>query len=720
MNHPLPISLHVQDWGDPRVREFIYRILPAYQAAANALPLWIKGLDPPEQPPDWSLDGVWTLGRMFEEAVYGQGGNPHWADMARGAAGAENFFSLHLPHWKARPWVHAWTIGNEPHPPDDIDFLKKLNEFMVRMAQLMSGEGLRPVGPNISVGQPDIGQMPYLGEGMQAMYRWCLHEYSAPAMWSLESWHCLRYRRALSELWAAGFTNLPPGLIGETGIDGGVQPVHMPGTGWKTHAASEDEYVQQLVWQARHHLDNWPIIESALMFTVCQYGWGWDDFLPTDTLLDKLANEIVIGYEIEEKPPPPPPPDFDIRDVSDEMPTHPEKEYEARPQPPVMAVIHHAGYSYPADATEEQVRDHLDVIAKYHINKRDWPGIAYHYVVDGAGRIWQTTGLDSVCPHSGRDDINDASVGICMLGAFHLEDVPTEAQLRSVNCLCQWLEIPLSSILAHKQIVQTACPGKISRFWEDIVVPDETCFEEEGGDEMEVQVVYRNGEPVPGVTWGDIQRDYGLWAVSAEAEPGEMVWRLRRIVWDNTPETNYRTYCKDANGAAMPGVVTFLGATPGDYTKNDLPPDSAPLLVGDTPGQPTDPNTGEPYPNVALKHPTYQTNDDGWMQHSLGTGSNTVPGRAIYQWAWVMPGDDKLRSDWVYGPGGMFEQDGIEHQMFWCEFWLEEEEGDDPGPVPVPPGEYEVYVPEITVDIQVKVPAFKMSVVPTEQEEAPA
>ena len=712
MRVPLPISWHVQDWADNRVGRYVQRVLPFFLSTGT--PFWIKGIDPPEEKPDWVVDGVNVLGRMFEAD------DKTWADMSKGKDGAKPFFDRYIGKWMARSWVDVWTMGNEPHPPSDPVFLAQLREFLMELADLMHNAGLKCGGPNISVGCPDIGLMPILGPAIEKLDLLIMHEYSAPAMWTTYPWHVGRIFMAIQELVNAGFTNLPPAHMGEWGIDGGVAPVYQGGTSWRTWAANEDEYVQQMVWAAKMYMEHPGRVEAAYIFTVAPPGWGWDDFTPTDALFDKVADAVLAGVEVDEEPIPVPPPEFKIIDVVDDLPVHPDEDnvYDDRLLGSINGVvIHHSGYAYPADATYDQVRAHLDVIANYHIREKDWPGIAYHFVVDGAGRVWQTQDIWTVSYHCGAR--NADTIGICMLGAFHLDTDPTDAQLRAVNCLIQRLNIYTVleadlEILAHKQIVATACPGKISRWWDKIIEERDGCFEEEpekpeNGGDMDIQIVDQLGNELD-LTWEDVQTKYGLVLVRAEPPAGEKVWRVRRLIWDKSPDTNYRTYCRDESGMPKSGITTFLGLTPGDYALN-LPPDAAPLLAGTVPGQPINSDDGQPYPNVALKHESYQTNGDGYMQHSLGAGSNTVIPRPVHQWAWVMPGDYKWFSDWIYGVGGMFvdEESGVEHQMWWVEFWLQDANG---GTEPVDPedGDLVAHVPDIEIEIKLTIPGFTVPV----------
>jgi len=718
MRYPLPISWHVQDWTDSRVATYVQRVLPEFERVG--FPFWIKGVDPPEQKPIWVTEHVNVLGRMYEDGVYGGNGS-HLEDMAAGEDGAENFFALHWPHWKKRPWVRCWGIGNEPHPPGDRDFLRALNRFMVRLADLMHAAGLLCAGPNLSVGWPDIGDARLLGEGICAMDYLCLNEYSAPAMWTTSPWHVGRWELTINELIAAGYTNFGPVLIGETGIDGNVAPVYRPKTGWRTWAASEEEYVQQLVWQAKNHLDHLGRVESAFIFTVAPQGWGWDNFLPTTKLFDLLADAVVAGYEVEDVPVVPPAPAFDIINVAAELPTHSTKTYRGRAITDIdRIVIHHSGYSYPPDASYKQVRSHLDVIARYHINKKDWPGIAYHFVVDGVGRIWQTNSLGTTSFHAGV--VNKRSVGICMLGAFHLDTVPTDAQLRAVNCLCQWIGLKVGNdaitIIPHKEVSSTACPGKWNR-WKDKIVTEATgCFENKEDGVEEIRIVDQLGNTLD-MTFEDVQKGWGLDIVRANPPVGATVWRIRTLIWDKSPNTDFRMYCMDENGDPLPGIVPLLGISRGPWSL-DLASEGAPRFSEGNWGQPIDPGTGQPYPNVVLYHKDdnakNMTNSAGYVSHSLGAGSNCVPPNPVYQYSWVMPGDNRDYSDWIRGVGGMWADHNGEHQMWWVGYTRETAKENGGGGQPGS-GNYRVEVPEfeITIPVVISIPSMIINVQSVEE-----
>jgi len=150
------------------------------------------------------------------------------------------------------------------------------------------------VGMNWSVGWPDIGTAAEMGAGVQACDYLGLHEYSAPTMQQEQGFLCLRYRRTVEELEAAGFT-VPPILVSECGIDGGV--IGVPKTGWRTYCDQFSCYLDQLKWYSSEiDMDN---VQAATIFTVCS--WDWADFAITEAEAIPLADWIA-----QDEPPAPP------------------------------------------------------------------------------------------------------------------------------------------------------------------------------------------------------------------------------------------------------------------------------------------------------------------------------------------------------------------------------------------------------------------------------
>ncbi len=125
-------------------------------------------------------------------------------------------------------------------------------------------------------------------------------------------------------------------------------------------------------------------------------------------------------------------------------------------------VLHHSG-------TREGSAARFDI---FHHEVRKWEnGLGYHFVIgngtdsgDGeieVGKRWmkQLPGA-----HAGKSLYNLQGIGICLVGDFEGEGKPTRRQIKSLIKILHYLsekyDIPTSSILLHKEVRVTACPGK--------------------------------------------------------------------------------------------------------------------------------------------------------------------------------------------------------------------------------------------------------------------
>lgn len=127
-------------------------------------------------------------------------------------------------------------------------------------------------------------------------------------------------------------------------------------------------------------------------------------------------------------------------------------------------VLHHS-------ATHEGNANNFD---KYHREQKKWEyGLAYHFVIgngngSGNGEIevgdrWK---MQIHGAHTANKDLNQISIGICLVGNFEEDNKPTDNQLESLISLVDYFSkkynIPKSRIVKHSQVLQkgTACPGK--------------------------------------------------------------------------------------------------------------------------------------------------------------------------------------------------------------------------------------------------------------------
>lgn len=118
-----------------------------------------------------------------------------------------------------------------------------------------------------------------------------------------------------------------------------------------------------------------------------------------------------------------------------------------------MLVIHHIG-DINRDVSAEEIHG-------WHLSN-GWSGIGYHYVIRKDGTIER--GRPRHCTGSHAYVFNSQSIGINVVGDF-VQSEPNEEQLNSlVNLLADLkdiyeLEVNENTILGHKDLMGTECPG---------------------------------------------------------------------------------------------------------------------------------------------------------------------------------------------------------------------------------------------------------------------
>lgn len=98
-----------------------------------------------------------------------------------------------------------------------------------------------------------------------------------------------------------------------------------------------------------------------------------------------------------------------------------------------------------------------DDIHQWHLD-RGWSGIGYHFFVRKDGSIYRGRPENSVGAHA--SGANSDSIGICAEGKYMTETMP-DAQKQSIIELCSYLmdKYGISTILKHKDVTSTDCPG---------------------------------------------------------------------------------------------------------------------------------------------------------------------------------------------------------------------------------------------------------------------
>lgn len=136
--------------------------------------------------------------------------------------------------------------------------------------------------------------------------------------------------------------------------------------------------------------------------------------------------------------------------------------------------VHHAGGAVQRDADQASSARAIRAIQRYHQETKRWNDIAYHFVVDRGGRIWQGRPLSRMGAHAGSSAANRGNIGVLLLGNFDLQ-TPSTSQLdglrRLLEAICRSRGVPRGRIFGHREIRSieglgaTRCPGKHLEGW---------------------------------------------------------------------------------------------------------------------------------------------------------------------------------------------------------------------------------------------------------------
>ena len=124
-------------------------------------------------------------------------------------------------------------------------------------------------------------------------------------------------------------------------------------------------------------------------------------------------------------------------------------------------IIHHS-------ATVDGNTYDWDAISKFHVKERGWAQIGYHWgieLVNGVYKYCLGRGLHNKGAHCKDGNMNDTSIGICLVGNFDLVE-PNKQQYFLLASLCRNLmnefEIPKEHIYPHRKFnIKKSCPGKL-------------------------------------------------------------------------------------------------------------------------------------------------------------------------------------------------------------------------------------------------------------------
>ncbi|MBA7647606.1 hypothetical protein ES703_55382 [subsurface metagenome] len=121
---------------------------------------------------------------------------------------------------------------------------------------------------------------------------------------------------------------------------------------------------------------------------------------------------------------------------------------------PYQITIHHT-------VTPKDGASRVRSIQNYHMDKKGWIDIGYHYLIDSQGRIYEGRPAGVVGAHVRGH--NTGNIGIAVIGNYENEDI-TSTQQKAIEDLGVWLcstySISTDRIYGHRDFASTTCPGK--------------------------------------------------------------------------------------------------------------------------------------------------------------------------------------------------------------------------------------------------------------------
>ncbi|NIQ88652.1 MAG: hypothetical protein GWN93_06055 [Deltaproteobacteria bacterium] len=643
--------------------------------------------------PDYRSAGVATIGRTWvpNDAYY----------VNKGKAGADEWIDRFAPVYHANPHVEHWIPANE-FILDCQDGVDRFNEFHIQYITRMWG-----LGHKVAAGQINTGWMRLRKYGNPPPYP----ESIAPmltALWAHkgiftthEYWpglndptgNILRYRDFRAALLEAGVSNLPPMFISELGVDLETTDPGSDYGHWGWRKFMDWPTYLGLLKSYNSEISKDPYVLGASIFTE---GGGWESFeLNQEQVLelaDYIAQEVPKPEIVYAKL-------FDASEFQGDInwPLVKSDEYVgvllrasgANGDRTEMRKDPRFDYNYAGAGSEKLHR------GAYHGLHPDFPKQALLFAQSVNGRPlelgwWSDIEYMELTDEKCNDHLNAMDARIAEsygLPPSKYADVYTNLNFMNHHdgywaegrklWIGAWVSSPnIQPIIPepwtrhtfHQWTCDGSVPGVPKRTCLDVYNGTEGQFYEEfgkldnGEEKMVPKVVDKHGTEI--MTLEEANAGFGIDYVRADPPEGATVWRLREFVLDDSPDTNWRLYTHDANGAPLSKIACFMGIHPP--SGKDLDDDQAPRLSETFWGQPgSRPNRADVHEDNAYNW----TNADGYIQRSLGRGSNYVlPGPTDAHWGWIMPGDNKEYSD-VAIHIGMWEN----HKMFWLRFYKEVE-----------------------------------------------
>jgi hypothetical protein len=183
---------------------------------------------------------------------------------------------------------------------------------------------------------------------------------------------------------------------------------------------------------------------------------------------------VAVGCTTPAPPPPPPPPETGI---------HSRAEWggpnvgacAGYTDPVTYGIVHHTGGG-PADNDYTNPAAKINGIYNYHVTSGGYCDIAYNFLIDKWGGIWEgrAGGVTNAVMGAHTLGHNSNSFGVAVLGDFTYID-PGDAAKNAVVALFAWkfsihgvhpTGLTNNEVWAHRELNATACPGDL--FYDDL------------------------------------------------------------------------------------------------------------------------------------------------------------------------------------------------------------------------------------------------------------
>lgn len=143
-----------------------------------------------------------------------------------------------------------------------------------------------------------------------------------------------------------------------------------------------------------------------------------------------------------------------------------------RKQDPKYITIHHAGVEFKAGNDPYEILRRLQAWGKKPVSEggKGWPDLPYHFLIAPDGTIFEGRPVGYEPETNTSYDVH-GHIGIELFGNFEVQRVSPQ-QVASLVKLVAWLSqeygVPDELIRGHKDLADTACPGKdLYRYIED-------------------------------------------------------------------------------------------------------------------------------------------------------------------------------------------------------------------------------------------------------------